>query len=252
MQKNIIYASELLTASQSEVNNAFGLKEFEGSTATIVGCSNIKCIATLFTFEDGYQLNTLVMPIEGDKPISEIDAMQALDDIKKHDAFSTIFDSLIAENRSIEVLQMTDDINSNMYFGNGYLITGMSANLYTIMNRENVKLQIQAGLYAYETLKVCVDESRSDKKFSGLYFNKLKENNVFTAMKHSDKMFKYLQNNPQFLKDYPQGLTKYSRELFMLDSNTESSSAAFEELTDVAGGFFNLLKDFYGLRKRLP
>ncbi|MCD4658051.1 MAG: NAD(P)/FAD-dependent oxidoreductase, partial [Planctomycetes bacterium] len=172
-RNNLIYASELLKSTKTKVNSTFALDDESGASIVITGTTDVNCIANLYTFNDNLQLNVLVMPIEGKKPISEIDAMQALDEIKNHISLTSIFKSVKMKDRTVDIVNFADDFNVQSVFGNGYLLTGESANLSTAMNRENVKAQVLAGIYAAETASICNEQDRADKKFSGYYFNKL-------------------------------------------------------------------------------
>ena len=251
VRNNLIIASELLKSTKSKINSAFNLDNDAGASVLITGASKLSCLANLYTFNENLQLNVLILPNENEKPISEIDAMQALDEIKNHMSLASIFKSTKVKDRTVDVVNFAPDFNAHSIFGNGYLITGESANLNSPLNRENAKAQVLSGIFAAETASICDKQERADKKFSGNYFNKLKESKVFGAIKHSNKLLKYLQNNPQFFNEYPQGMVKYSNSKMNDDSNADDDRTAFEEFSEISGGFFNLLKDFAGLRNRL-
>ena len=251
VRKNVIFASESLKITKDQIKETFGLGDTDRAAITVVGASEMRGLFTIFTQDNHLQLNILIIPFEGDEQISEIDAMQALNDLKNQDRFVSILKSSEISDRSIAILQIADDFSSQNLFGDGYLVAGMPGKLFTIMNMENANPQIYAGLAAYETVHACNENDRADKKFSGLYYNRLKEYEVFKAIQHSNKMFKYLQNNPQFLGEYPKAIAKYSRELFSDCEDSDENASAFENLTNAAGGFFNLLKDFFGFRRKL-
>ncbi len=251
-EKSAVLASEIFTLAQDDINHRFNLSSKQGSAQIFVGAAGELVLGYLHTLSDSIALTAIALPLGDGRQMTEDDALEALAKLKSCEPVSTFIDEAKSEGTVVEIKDCFPDRDLKRVYGQGVILAGNAANIKSVLQIEDCETELLSGKFASETAIECAKARRADKKFSGFYYQKLKESFLLKDAKAYDSLLTYLLGNPQIFTVYPAAIVDFSAYSMQRDESPlkKRNKKARENLFYDIGGFYNIIKDFWALRSR--
>ncbi|HEY8394146.1 MAG TPA: FAD-dependent oxidoreductase [Thermaerobacter sp.] len=218
MNEAALAVKEVIELPREKIEDRFGLEPGQGATIEMLGDASAGMLGMGFLYTNKESLSLGVGVLVKHLVYSGMNPNDLLERLKQHPKVRPLIEGGRVIEYSAKLIPEGGYKAIARLFKDGVMVVGDAAGLTNAIHREGSNLAMTSGRIAGEVALEALAEGDPTSRVLRRYQERLEETYVLKDLRKYNHANEFFDENPQFLRDYPELLSRMMREFFTVDS----------------------------------